>query len=74
MSFGGVSSGSAMGKKAFRRAPVTDMPAKAGMGSAMSIRTCLTWTAGSPGATARSRAAAPATCGVAIEVPPYVQS
>ncbi len=66
---GATSSGSAMGKNALRRPPLTVMPCMLGTGSAKFIRIWRTSAALVFGATARNSAAAPATCGVAIEVP-----
>ena len=66
---GGISSGSAIGKKTFNRPPVTVIPASAGIGSAKFNSSCFSWVTGMSGDTARMRAAAPETCGVAMEVP-----
>ena len=59
----------AIGRKALRRPPLTVIPARAGMRSEKSSSRCLTCTAGMAGASARTRAAAPETWGVAMEVP-----
>src|SRR4051794_34641027 len=54
---------------AFRRPPVTDVPFRAGLTSTEDSSAHLSWALLAPGCAESARAAAPATCGVAIEVP-----
>ena len=68
---GGMLSGSAIGKNTFRRAPVRTVPDRAGIGSAKLRIRFLTSAAAMPGNRPKTSPAAPATCGVAIEVPLY---
>ena len=68
---GGMSSGSAMAKKAFSRPPLTVIPSMEGMSSAEVMMMFFICDTGTPGETARTSAATPATCGVAIEVPDF---
>src|SRR6266702_4211500 len=53
----------------FSRPPVTVMPCMDGTGSAELMRRSFTWWCVMPGNCANTSAAAPETCGVAIEVP-----
>src|SRR3954451_11706486 len=54
---------------ALRRPPEATLPLSAGILSTPSRIACLTWAVVRLGSAASTRAATPATCGVAIEVP-----
>ena len=66
---GGSSSGAASTLAALTRPPVTVRPANAAIGSTVRMSEYLTCGGVAAGACAQSRAATPATCGAAMEVP-----